>query len=264
MNSAIYEGVVSHCRLHPVLHSFRYKVFMMFIDLSEAGQLFKTSWFWSFGKFNLACFLRKDYLGNAGQALEAAVRDKVEAETGQRPLGRICVLTNFRYFGYIANPITCYYCYDEAGKLRYLVAEVTNTPWGQRHAYVISCDDEQGYMHDSFQKGHHVSPFMPMQMSYSWRSNAPDKQLKILIYTYRDQHKYFYASLQLTRKELSNANLRKVLLAYPFMTGKVVLAIYWQALLLWLKKVPFFPNPKSKSAKSVTKELPEKVKGVRS
>ena len=254
-NSAIYEGIVTHCRLKPVLHSFQYKVFMMYIDLSEAEKIFKKSWFWSFQKWNLACFLRKDYLGDNSISLDEAIRNKVEQEAGVRPKGRICVLTNFRYFGYIYNPITSYYCYDENDRLEYLVAEVTNTPWGERHAYVIPCNDEQGLISGSFSKEHHVSPFMPMQMEYSWRSNTPDDKLKILIDTFHLDQKYFMASLLLTRKELSPANLNKVTLAYPFMTLKVVTRIYWQALLLWLKKVPFYSNPKKIADKSLLKNI---------
>lgn len=259
-NSAIYEGIVSHCRLKPVLHSFQYKVFMMYIDLSEAEKIFKKSWFWSYQKLNLACFLRKDYLGDNSISLDEAVRNKVEQEVGVRPQGKICVLTNFRYFGYINNPITCYYCYDENDCLEYLVAEVTNTPWGDRHAYVIPCNYDQGFIAGNFSKNHHVSPFMPMQMEYSWRSNTPADKLKILIDTFHLDQKYFMASLLLTRKELSPANLNKITLTYPFMTLKVVTRIYWQALLLWLKKVPFYSNPKKIADKSILKN----IKGAKS
>ncbi|MDG2090478.1 MAG: DUF1365 domain-containing protein [Gammaproteobacteria bacterium] len=244
-NSAIYDGVVSHCRLQPIEHSFHYKVYMMFIDLAEAESLFKKSWFWSFKKWNLACFIRKDYLGDENISLDESVRNKVELETGKRPSGRICVLTNFRYFGYINNPITCYYCYNNEDQLEYLVAEVTNTPWGERHAYVIPCDNDQGYINGSFTKEHHVSPFMPMQMEYSWRSNSPKERLNILIDTFHQDKKYFTASLMLNRKKASPANLTKVMVAYPLITIKVLAGIYWQAFLLWIKKVPFYSNPKS-------------------
>lgn len=264
--SAIYEGIVTHNRIKPVLHSFQYKVFMMFIDLAEAESLFKKSWCWSFQKRNLACFLRKDYLGGKDLSLDEAVRKKIEEETGKRSLGRICVLTNFRYFGYINNPITCYYCYDANDSLEYLVAEVTNTPWGERHAYVIPCNDEQGKIIGMFSKGHHVSPFMPMEMDYLWSSNAPAHKLNILIDTFHQGQKYFTASLLLTRQEISPANLNKVMLVYPLITVKIVLEIYWQAFLLWIKKVPFYPNPEliKKRQKVTATTLIKNIKGVKS
>ncbi len=261
LNSAIYEGTVMHSRFYPILHRFSYKVFMMFIDLSESEGLFSSSWFWSFGKFNLACFLRKDYLGKSEIPLDEEVRNKVESETGIRPKGRICVLTNFRYLSYIINPITCYYCYDENDELQFLVAEVTNTPWGQRHSYVLANTNKEGEILETFAKDHHVSPFMPMEMTYFWRSDKPSERLKVSIETTTKDNKKFIASLLLKRKEISSKNLRSVLFRYPFMTGKVALGIYWQAFRLWLKKVPFYSNPTVVSNND--KKVLKKVKGVK-
>ena len=139
MKSFIYEGCVEHRRHEPVDHSFRFKLFWMYLDLAELPRLFDRRWFWSCGRVNLASFLRADYLGDPESPLDTAVRDRVESETGGRPAGPIRMLTHLRYGGHIFNPVTFYYCFDsEDRRVETVVTDITNTPWGERHCYVLS------------------------------------------------------------------------------------------------------------------------------
>jgi DUF1365 family protein len=155
------------------------------------------------------------------------------------------MLANLRYFGYLMNPIACYYCYgDEAGtQLDYLVAEVTNTPWNERHSYVLAAPEDGGWLRTRFAKDFHVSPFHPMDMEYHWHSNTPGEKLCLHLANSRDGERVFDATLSLQRHELTAASLRRFLWRYPMMTAKVAGAIYFEALRLWLKGNPYFPHP---------------------
>lgn len=145
MRSAIYEGLVRHRRRTPVPHAFRYRLFMMYLDLGELDRVFEGLWCWSARRPAPAWFRRGDYLGDARVPLDQAVRDRVERATGARPAGPIRMLTHLRYFGYVMNPVTFYYCFDRpAARVETIVAEVTNTPWNERHAYVLGRSENRG------------------------------------------------------------------------------------------------------------------------
>jgi DUF1365 family protein len=248
MNSAIYEGWVRHRRSSPRQHKFHYRVFMLYLRLDELPQLFDKAWGWSARRRAPARFLRSDFLGDPLLPLEDAVRDRVFEETGKRPTGPIYLLANLRYFGFIMNPITCYYCYAEDGEtLEYLVAEVNNTPWNERHSYVLRPQPGQDWLQQDFDKEFHVSPFHPMNMQYHWHSNTPGQKLILHMANSRDGVNVFDAGLSLTHKPMTATNLTAILLRYPFMTMKVCAAIYWQALRLWLKGVPFHSHPKTQT-----------------
>ena len=242
MNSAIYKGTIRHRRYAPRAHAFRYRCFFMYLDLAELDRVLAQSPLWSRGRFALARFKRSDFL--AGKTdLDETVRDLVQQETGRRPSGPVRLLANLRYFGFIINPITCFFCFDARGeRLETIVLEVTNTPWQKRISYVLPCDPLAGVQRIRFNKALHVSPFLPMNMQYEWRGNTPGKGISINIDNSIDQEKVFDATLRLQREELTAANLNRTLLAYPFMTVKVLAAIYWQALRLALKRVPFFTH----------------------
>jgi DUF1365 family protein len=220
---------------------------MLYLDLAELESAFSGSWLWSARRPALARFRREDHLGDPAVPLDTAVRDLVAASTGRRPRGPIRLLTQPRCFGYSFNPVSLYYCFDEADRqIDAIVAEVSNTPWGERHCYVL---DAQASPADSAtlrfhpRKVFHVSPFMPMDVCYIWHFSKPDRRLLVHMENRSDDVKLFDATLVLERRELSRATRAKTLCAYPFVSGKTILGIYWEALRLWLKRTPFFDHP---------------------
>ena len=247
MHSAIYEGRVSHRRKQPVDHAFSYRLFMVYLDLAELPSVFKGRWFWSTRRTALARFRREDHVGDPAVSLEQSVRDLVEAAGGSRPSGPIRLLTHLSYFGYCFNPVSFYYCYDSNDEcVETIVAEVNNTPWGERHCYVLSgAHDRTGPDHHRYQpvKRMHVSPFMAMDMDYDWKFNQPDNRLTVFMGLARQGENVFDARLDLKRTEMTGTSLARVLLTYPFMTLKVIVTIHWQALRLWLKRCPVHDHP---------------------
>ncbi len=251
MQSCIYEGRVRHRRFAPTPHSFDFRLFMMFVDLDELPALFDKRWFWSARRPALAWFRREDYLGDPALPLDEAVRRLVAERTGRRPTGPVRLLTHLRYFGRAFNPVSFYYCYDASGeRVEHIVAEVTNTPWGESHCYVMNAKPDAGatdVQRHPFAKTFHVSPFIDMDVDYDWRFKPPGERLIVHNDSTSTEGKFFDVTLTLERREISGPNLARVLLKYPLMTMQVVAGIYWQALRLWLKKTPFFTHPNKRS-----------------
>lgn len=235
--SCLYEGTVRHRRLNPP-RVFRHRLALAYIDLDElprllGGRLVAPS-------PGVVRFRRADYHGDPALPLAQAVRDLVELRTGRRPRGPIRMLAHLRSFGHCFNPISLYYCFDPAGEhVETVVAEVTNTPWGERHAYVVP------HGVGRFTKALHVSPFMGMDHTYTCRAEPPGSALSVRIENRRAGAPVFEATLALRRRELSSRSLRRVTVRYPLATVRVLALIYLHALALRLRGTTVHPHPRT-------------------
>jgi len=243
--SALYIGWVRHRRTSPRVHAFTYPLFMTYLDLGELDRVFARRWFWSTTRAAMAWFKRSDYLGDPALPLETSVRDLVEQRTGERPGGPIRLLTHLRMFGIAFNPVSFYYCFDPAGeRVEAIVAEVSNTPWNERHCYVLDQRRRTGPLTFQMPKQLHVSPFIGMDASHHFHFSPPGARLAVHIEDHRAGERFFDATLSLARREITTRSLATTLASHPFMTLQVLLAIHWEALRLWIKGVPYLPHPR--------------------
>jgi uncharacterized protein len=246
--SCIYEGAIRHRRYEASPSQFRHRLALAYVDLEELPRLLD-------GRLvrrgpGLVRFRRGDYLGDRGIPLAQAVSDEVQRQRGVRPKGPIRLLTHLRSLGHCFNPVSFYYCFDPAGEhLEHVLAEVTNTPWGERRAYVLS--DRQAAQQSitgESPKQLHVSPFMGMDQSYSWRVSSPGRALEVHIENRHGDQLAFDATLSLRRRELTRASLARFTARYPAATVRVLALIYGHALVLKLRGVPVHPHPRTEAA----------------
>lgn len=243
--SAIYRGIVRHRRFAPRAHEFEYPVFMFLLKLDEIPGLLQR--FWQLGSrfWNWARFRRADYIGDRSESLAVAVTNKISELSSTAPeklQGDIFLLTHLRYLGFYFSPLNLYYLRKD-GRFTHMLAEVSNTPWNERHYYLLDLNNLQPH-----EKQFHVSPFNPMNQQYRWRVTPPDAEnercsVHIECRTGSEDRKVFDATLSLRRRPLNQTELRHVLLGAPVQTLSVLLGIYWQALILFLKRIPVYKHP---------------------
>ena len=251
MQSCLYHGSVRHRRHLPAGHAFRYRIALLYLDLDEVETVFAGRWLWSAGNRRAPVrWHRADHSGDPQRDLRECIRELVQERGGLRVEGPIRLLTSPRYFGYGFNPVSFFYCFDRAdSRVEAIVAEIDNTPWGERHCYVLpraagqSLPGDESRLHFRFGKDFHVSPFLPLDMDYDWRFTTPGDALAVHMQNRKDGRLVFDATLSLLRRPIDGAALAGTLARYPFVTGKVTAAIYWNALRLWLKRTPFFTHP---------------------
>jgi hypothetical protein len=245
--SALYVGTVRHRRFKPKAHAFAFPLFLAFLDIDRLPELCGVSRFISLNRWNWASFDDRDHLGDAALPLRERLRRDAQAKGHALPAGPVFLLCHLRYFGYCFNPVSYFYCYDADGRLALLCAEVMNTPWKERHTYWM--DPAQGHATElglSFEvpKAFHVSPFMPMDCRYRWAFTEPGGSLKIHIAEFQGEDFFFDVDLGMDRREWSARQLHRTLMRFPWVTLKVIAAIHWEALWLWIKRVPVYTHPK--------------------
>lgn len=247
MFSCIYAGWVRHRRLEEPGHAFRNRIYLIYLDLAELDEVFARRWLWSVRRAAPFRFHRRDHFGDPAEPLAQSVQREIQVQTGEAFSGTIRLLTQLRHFGFVFNPVSFYYCFRQPDSEQpdFIVAEVNNTPWGQRHCYVLKPEHFAHKLSGAkpVEKVFHVSPFMNLDMEYAWHLPPPAARLSADIVNRRDNQPLFDVSMQLERREISTANLTRLMFTFPFSTFRVFAQIYWQALRLWWKRVPFVTHP---------------------
>ncbi|MEE2684175.1 MAG: DUF1365 domain-containing protein [Pseudomonadota bacterium] len=249
MNSCIFEGYVGHRRKSMINHKFKYKLFMFYFDLSEINSIFDNKWFWSINKPNLASFNRRNHMGKSSDDLAISVRKFLKENTGKEFKGKIFLLTQLSYFGYGFNPVSFYYCFSDIDEkeLRFIIVEVNNTPWGDQYCYLLDNSkviNDRNISQFKLKKDFHVSPFMSMDLDYEWKFNCPSDSIFVHMENFEKKNKFFDATLSLTKKtSITSINLFRLLILYPLITFKIILVIYWEAFILWMKGCVYYDYP---------------------
>ncbi len=280
-NSCLYEGVIRHRRRTPAKNSFKFSAFMFYLDLDELDDVFNGGWFWSNRRFSYASFRRCDHLKEfpAERDLKTCVEEVLVDNGVDAELGKVCLLTQLRYCGFRMNPISLYYCFGKSDqRLIAVIAEVNNTPWDEQHVYVIpdhECKSaevsgssthlagtavaserrtlekrQRSIKTEKLNKSFHVSPFMHCDMHYRMIYSLPEEKIGVKMENFDAGKKIFDVSMVMQRKPITKLRLFWMSAKYPVYSLKVFAGIYFQALKLYLKKVPFHPHPKRQSSAS--------------
>lgn len=244
VNSALYSGWIAHRRFSPRAHAFRYQIGLLYLDLDEQEQVLSLSPLSGSSRFAPFSFSERHYLKtytSTGMRLIDAVRQQVGEALGHEPQGSICLLTQARSWGLAFNPVSFFYCHEADGRLAAILCEVSNTPWRERFHYVLPAEGD-GHQHVAVAKAFHVSPFLPRDIEYRMSFSPAAERLGVHMADWQGELKLFDATLNLQREALSRSSLHRHLWRFPWMTAKTCLAIYWQALRLFLKRTPIFPH----------------------
>lgn len=250
--SKIYVGNINHRRFSPKAHSFNYSLFMLALDVHEVENTQTGSGVFGFSWYHPLRFVEKDYLKGEPFSLSQRIKNKVRELHGHKEIEKIVMLVQVRSFGVYFSPANFYFCYNKNKECTQMLAEVSNTPWNERHYYWV---DLQNKGEKVSEKSFQVSPFMDLDMSYYWHVRPPSKENESLLITIENKRKnsqtakvekLFDVKLMMNKQAFTKKGLLRVWCQLPIMSIKVVSAIYWQALKIFLKRIPFIGYQKSR------------------
>ena len=246
METAIYAGFIAHTRHIPKQHSFKYPFFMWFLNLDELDNVNDLGRWFSVRRWALSRFCRTDYLGDPNKSLADSVREELKRITGVGVEGKVFGLLNVRTAGLYFSPVNFYFGFDRTGTASHLLAEVSNTPWNEQHCYAHHLSGETSASEDD--KCFKVSPFNPSTaQTYRWKIAAPGEAIAINLGLYDERGHIFEAALRLTKEHFSSKTARSHILRTPVMTAYIIMKIYWQALKIYLKGIPYIPYERKKA-----------------
>lgn len=243
---SLYRGKVLHRRVRPRVHAFRYRLFWILLDIDRLEAAAAETRLFSIGRFNLLSFQPRDHGDGSGTGLRAQMQARLTEAGIHDADGPIRLLTLPRVLGFVFNPISVYYAHRADGGLAGVIYEVSST-FGERRAYVLPANEGDLFRHGC-DKALHVSPFMRMDMTYAFKGRTPEERMHLTIDGHDPDGLLIATAMQGERRALTDREILRATLALPFETLKVVVAIHWEALRLWLKGVPLAPDPKTASA----------------
>lgn len=239
--SRLYQGSVMHHRLSPKVHRFNYAVFSICIDLDELESLDSQLRWFSLNRFNLFSFYPADHCRDSSLALKEDILKRLQDEEWAKGTVRIELLCYPRVLGYVFNPLSCYFCYDQQNNLLGILYEVSNT-FGEQHSYPLEAKQDQRKQQQRCEKAFYVSPFMPFDCEYQFSVTPPNESVDIHIRQTQQQDTIFIAAFSGRQQSLTDNGLLINFIKYPLMTIKVIAAIHWEALRLWKKGLKLQPR----------------------
>ena len=236
-NSCLYVGSVTHKRFKPKEHYFKYKVFSLYLNLDEIEKVHEKIPFFSYNKFNLISFYDKDHGNRDGSSLKLWVKQKLDEVGIKNEIKSVNLLCYPRIFGYVFNPLSIFFVFDKYSSLISIMYEVKNT-FGEQHTYIFKTKDNN-LIKNHCDKKFHVSPFMDLNSTYNFKILKPGKKISIVIDQRDKEGKLLFASQDGVKIKLNGKNLLISYLKHPLMTFKIISAIHFEALRLWLKRIKF-------------------------